>query len=65
MVNHPNRTKRERLNAAAPDLFEALDYLADVVEVALDSGLFLSIEGKRPDVQALRQAREALAKARG
>jgi hypothetical protein len=42
-------------------LVEALGYLADVVETALDAGLFLSVDGKRPDVPALRIARDLLA----
>ncbi len=41
-------------------LVNALRGLADVVESALDAGLFLSVDGKRPDVQALRIAREVL-----
>ncbi len=52
-----------RLIAAAPDLLAALRYLTDVVESAVESGLFLSIDGKKPDVMALQSARLAIAKA--
>jgi hypothetical protein len=54
------RDKFERHSVG--DLFNTLQYLAEVCETALESGLFLSVDGKRPDVPALRQAREVLAR---
>lgn len=54
-----------RLIAAAPDLLAALQEIAETIEVALDRGLFLSVDGKRPDVMALLDAKRAIAKATG
>lgn len=41
-------------------LRRALSDLADVVEVALDGGLFVSVDGNRPNLMALSAARLAL-----
>lgn len=53
------------LIAAAPDLYEAMDDLIEIVESAIDAGLFKSVDGLRHEVQALHIARMTLAKARG
>jgi hypothetical protein len=51
--------------AAAPAMLDALYDLAEFVEVALDAGQLLSVDGKRPEIMALKAARAAIATARG
>lgn len=41
-------------------LRDALSDLVEVCQSAIASGLFVSVDGKKPDIQALHQAHEAL-----
>ena len=59
------RDARAPVRAAAPALLAALRDLVEVVESGLDAGLILSVDGKRPELQALRVARETIAQAEG
>lgn len=55
--------ERDRLREVNGELVAALLALADAVQTGLDAGLILSVNGRRPDIMALAQARAALAKA--
>jgi hypothetical protein len=65
MVNHPNRTKRARLNAAAPALLEATEMLLRLVHDLMPGVRHISL----PDYQLLNEApikaAAAIAAARG
>jgi hypothetical protein len=45
------------------ELYDALAALCEVVESAINTGLFKSVDGNPPDLQALRVARTALSNA--
>lgn len=49
--------RRKAMTSDRLAIYGALRDLVEVVESALDAGLFLSVDGKRPDVMALERAR--------
>jgi len=49
-----------RLRAERDEMRKALERLVETVETAIDADLFRSTDGKRPEVQAMAQARAAL-----
>lgn len=57
-----SKDRRRAFVADRVPIYNALAELCEVVQLAIDSGLFLSVDGKAPDVMALVCGQELVAK---